>query len=386
MPDPQNPLPGDQPPGDSPPSGPPPISELPTGPPPTPAEPTEAGDAEHVSVRDVLSQRGFNVDQFPDDDQLLDHLVGQVQQAQQVPHLTRLAQQAQQMAPYMNDFYQFMDDRQRAAQPAAPAEPEPEPYWPAAPEWNPQWEQMLKVDQDQNSPTYGEIVSKSGARQDLVAKYHAHQDYEKERMAVLLRDPYAAIESKLAERDKTGEARTREIFSEMFGQQQQQQAANSNVLANEDWLYQRGPNGQALVDQQTGQPAFTQEGHVFYSLLQECAAMGISDQNHAWQAAMRMLPGTLAQMGLLRPAAGNGDQPGAQPGAQPQQPPISTLSPREQANQRFVAEALVPQPNRGQTVVSAAQPHGPTQNALRSFEQIAAEEAAQVGIDLNPRG
>jgi hypothetical protein len=330
-----------------------------------------------------LSQRGFAVDQFPEDDQLLDHLVGQMQQAQQVPHLTQLAQRAQQMEPYLQDFYRYMDERQKAAQPAAP---EPEPYWPEPPEWNRQWEQYLKVDQDPNSPTCGQVVAESGARPDLVAKYHAHQDYEKERLAVLLRDPYAAIEPKLAERDKTGEERTREIVGEMIAQQQQQQSANSNVLANQDWLYQRGANGQPMVDPQTGQPAFTQEGHVFYSLLQECAAMGITDQNYAWQAAVRMLPGTLAQMGLLRPAAGNGDQPGAQPGAQPQQTPVSTLSPREQANQRFVAEALVPQPNRGQTVVSAAQPHGPTQNSLRSYEQIAAEEAAQVGIDLNPRG
>ena len=339
--------------------------------------PIETGETEQVSFRDVFSQRGFDVSQFPDDDQLMDYVAAQVQEARQVPQLRQLAQFGQQVSPFADEFYKWLDEKQKVQQAAAvPATPEPEPYWPAAPEWTPQWEQLLRVDQDQNSPTYGEIVAKSGARPDLVAKYHEYQDFQKNQMRLLLQDPYAAIEPKLTQREKAQEVRIREIVAEMQQQQQQQQAANSAVLANQDWLYQWGPNGQPLFNPQTGQPALSQEGTVFRDLLQYSDSIGVTDPNLAWDNAMKALPGTLAQMGLLRTQPGNGTPAGGQDTA------TQTPSPRQAANDRFVSQALAYQPNRGQTVLSAAEPNGSSQNPGLSFEQVAKQEAAKLGISF----
>ena len=351
---------------------------------------------EQQSVRDALQQRGFPVEQFPEDEQLLDYLVQQTVAASNIPQLQQLAQQAQ---------AQQQGGAQQAAtgqQPATPAKPAAKPYWDKPPEWDPQLENFLteKNGVVQVRPEYVAVVDPS-----LPRRYMEFQDWRKRAVNKLLVDPAETIWPGVAEK-------AREIAREEIRQQQnefeQRQFAQAFAADNDPWLYAHDAQGRRLSDPVTGRHVFSREGQVFGGLLQQAAMQGLSDPRASAQWAMMALPSALAQLGYVpqqpqqappaqpqmvpieqlgmaqgQPGLQAGTPP-AYPGFQPQQPPAQPQLPQS-PNDRFLTNAMIQQlsaPGRGGSVAAASSPipAGPPQNTLIDPRTMMTQLCQQLGI------
>jgi hypothetical protein len=321
-----------------------------------------------VDFRTALQQRGFGVERFADDEQLIDALVNSHTNYQRIsgslPHYQAAMQQMQQLAPHWDEIKALLESKAQKAQ--QPPEPE-KPYWEPAPEWDEKWESYLTVDSET-----GQIVPKDPrvTSPDLVQKYQQRRDWERAALKKLLADPAAAV---LPGIEKQIMAKVEEAMAGQFSRRQEEQFANNFVLANQDVFYEKDSQGRTLTDPMTGAPVLTPLAQSFGQWDQMLFAGGLRDATVRAQVAMSMA------MASANTAPG-----------QPAAPPLTSAATPEAVSgngdvhkQNFISAATSGAqraPNRGGSLArgAAAVP----QNPDLSFDQLLRQNARQRGFNV----
>jgi hypothetical protein len=314
-------------------------------------------------VRSLVTGLGYDVTGLTDE-QVTQGAMQMVQQAGQ------LLQENQQ---YQALLAQQAAAGQQPQEPEAPSVAEEEPYWPQGPEWDPSWERQIVPDPD------GKLAA---ADPTILAKYDARNAFLKRTLERLADGgPWEAVQ-KPYQQDR--EALKKEVLEEARKQTQEdlqayrnQQLQQSIILENQDVLYSVNPQtGRPMVNPQTGQPILSPQGQLIAQHIQFLESSGVTDPTAQFQIAMQM--------------AGNGQQvqqPGQQPAPPsgypplPQQPTAPPQSPRQMANDQFLAQAAHG-PNRDGSLTASQGPQAPAQTAYPSFGQIADYLAQQRGIPM----
>ena len=300
--------------------------------------------------RDQLqTEFGIDTKSWDSDDRVVDLLrYVRDQSAQQ----QQLAAYGQRYLSQAEQYEKWLAEQQQAKQPAPASEPASKPYWPEPPQWNPADEQYLARDAE------GRVVATNG-NPLLVDKYNAMQQWRKDRLDALLRDPVEAQWSGIEQRlNKMFEERGF-ISRKDIDAQKESEFAQSFLLAHRGWLYQNDPNGQPITDQ-LGQPVFSQAGLHFTRVVQQLQQAGVAN------------PAVQADIALQLTAAqfqGNGQQAPA---------PQTTATPGVDPKERFLSGAGH-SPNRSGTISQSAMPHVP-QNGSMTFREMLREDARLAGI------
>lgn len=349
----------------------------PTTPPIEPPAPTEA-----VSFRDALSEKGHDLSQFQDDEALLKHIEGQLKLAEQVPQLQQSARYMEYLAPYADKIEQLVQAESQPGtvqtQPAvapAPTEPVAEAdYWDKSPEWDPAWrEQITTETAPDGSQT---LVCRAGARPDLVTKYHARRDWEQRQSDKLLEDPAAAVRPGLKSDFDALREDFRTIAREELNTYRQQQYDNAFVMENQEWLYQKGADGQPLIDQQTGQSVLSSQGMAFGNIASQLGTAGL-DPALVPQVAMQLALGT---------PLGQQTSPASVPN--PSVTPVpgqAAPSTAEAHKEQFLTTALRGAghvPNRAGTLAPGSEPNPPAQNSELDARAMLTQVAKQMGVQF----
>jgi hypothetical protein len=294
--------------------------------------PSGAGDGGYLSVRDALANYGLDVrQQFQDDHQALQHLVGVAQQWQQAQQMLPYAQQYMRHA---GQFQQWMAQQQQAAQ---QAQTQQQSWW-KAPEYDPSWSQKLMRD-----PQTGEIKALPGQDPSIVGKYLAWVDHQRGFMDKFAQDPIGAIRPGI---EQLVREQAQQLIQQHLGQFQERSLAQQVLQQNADWMYdQSGP-----INPQTGMPPLTPLGRQYAQYIFRAESMGITNTRDQHEYALGFLQRDYA-LGQLQ---GQGQQPGNPSPAQ-QQP----VAPGANA----AAQQFLQQARQG-----AANPAAPAQNVNGNYQ------------------
>ena len=312
---------------------------------------------------------------FESDEALFDHLARQQELASQVPSLQQLAQYGQALLPYDQQIAELIQSQRSPIQPqptaAAPAQQEP--YWPKPPEWDQAWQQRLGRD-----PQTGEVT---GSPVDL-QRYQAYQDWQRNALERLIRDPYEAIAPRLQQDYKSQMEMARRVAREELSAYQQEQAINGFVLDNQAWIYQKGADGRPMIDRQSGQPVFSQDGVAFsqaVSLLERAGANVALIPQLATQMVFGHRDPTAPQAQAAYPAAPPSSTASPSAAPLPSAPLSLPVPPAEATKQQFIA-GVIAEANRAGSLAAAAQPGGPAQHLEEDPVEMLRRDFAQAGI------
>lgn len=318
-----------------------------TIPSPAPYSPAPAPTPEPapLTVRDALANYGLDLrPHFDNDHAVLQHLVGQLREAQSLREQANYGREYQQ---YAEQFRTWQRQQQAEAQRAATQQ---QPNWWKAPEYDPKWAQQIMRD-----PTSGELRPVPGAPHDVVQKYVAFAQHQQEFQTKFAQDPIGAIKPGL---EQMMHQVASNLIQQHFGQYQEQTTANGLVNQNAEWLYERLPNG-AIATDRTGQRVFTPLGQRYAAHAQNSIQMGIrtTEQQHSYAMAM-----------LERDYLMHQRQAGSQAQQQPQAPaqPQAPLAQGNPANAAYLQRAAQQQQApAGNVNGSVQQPNGVSQRGLQ---------------------
>lgn len=246
----------------------------------TSAAPAGTGAGEEVwqSLREAAQQRGYSFDPTVTDDwAALEHLIKQAalakRQAEEARQSDIYAQLGRQLAPQAEQIQQYL--RQRQQTPSRPA-------W-QAPEWDQRWAPLLERD-----PNTGLLIGKDPrVPQEIVAKANEYFQWREG----FDRDPAAVINGMVEERAKEIAEKT---FQSQFQSYQNESAIQKILSDNASWMYQRGPDGQALKDY-AGNYMPTPVGTAYIENLRMISQAGVTDPVKQDALAQQLTRGALAQ-------------------------------------------------------------------------------------------
>jgi len=273
------------------------------------------------SIQDVIRRFGRPdlVQQFPDDQALLQHLLLQAQQAQTLAPLARYGERVAGNWPAVEQFLaQQQQTQQRQAQ-----DPWWKPLW-NPPEYNPAWEQQIGRD------AQGNLIPLQGAPPDIVNKYLNYQQFRKATVDKMMANPFEFFEpaiTQLARRE------AQQIAQQQLQQHNDRQFATNFIQQNADWLCQKDQSGQPMWNKDaTGQmvPVLSDWGQKFAGYVRDAAGMGIGDPAKQQQYALGL---TQRDWALANPQAILAQQQPVQQPVQQQQQVQQQLTPAQQAQQ-----------------------------------------------------
>lgn len=305
---------------------------------------------QYVGIRDALRNYGLDPSQFPDDHAALQHLASAYRQQ---GDLSQLAQYGRQ---YMQHADQFQAWRQQQAAQQQQAQQQQQSWW-KKPEFDPSWASKLTRD-----PATGEIKAVAGADPGLVQKYLAWTEHQRGFLDKFAQDPIEAIKPGLIDI-------ARQVAQEMVGQHlggfQEKQAAQSIIQQNASWIHEHDANGRAVIDPQTGRPAFSPYGRAYAGYVQQAEQMGLRDvQSQHNFALTNVQRDYLARQYVGQQQGGNAQQQG------------------QAAKDQFLANAAANRPNVGANGVngSTGAPANPAGiNNLRSLQDLMMKNLAANG-------
>lgn len=296
-----------------------PSSQVPqsSSPGPAPSGPPDGSsvgqDSGFTSIRDHVAGLGLRdvASRYETDESFVQHLVQQYQAAQQS---AQLAPYAQRYLQHANDFESYLSERQRRLQ--EQSQQQSKKWW-SPPEYNPAWSRFVTRDEQGNLA----LVPGSGATPDILPKFAAYDQYRRDFVERLTHNPEETLTPLIHER--AAEV-VQHALQQHLGVFQEQSRAKEFLGNNSQWLYQAGPAG-GYVRDNDGRMVLSENGQVFASLVYEAEQMGMDTVAKQQRYAARILS-----------AAGRYGVP--QGVASPQAPgqPHQQLSQNDQLKQAFL--------------------------------------------------
>lgn len=223
---------------------------------PTPASP------EYTDLLEILRQQAPDLaGRFTDGNQALAHLLAERARAAEFSRLAPYAQE------YLRHAPQFQEWRRQQQQAQADARAK-QSQWFKAPEFDPRWRDAIYQD-----PQSGELKVKAGFPPDLVQRYTAAVQHQRDFLDRFAFDPISAIKPGL-------EQLVKELVGPMMQQQvggyAEQQQAGGFVRENASWLFQNGAPGGPL----------SEWGQKFAGYVQQAESLGLRTVQQQQQYAM----------------------------------------------------------------------------------------------------
>lgn len=238
--------------------------------------------------------RNYGVDltgRFQDDQSALQHLAMAYQQNQQNSELARYGQE------YLRNASEFQA-WQRARQEEQTRLQQNQNNWWKAPEWDASWANQIMRD------SQGNLVPAPGAPVDVVQKFTAFANHQRQFMERFSQDPIQAIRPGI---EQVAQQVAQQIVEERMTAFREQNAAQSFVQEHSGWLHARDQQGNVIADPRTGRPALSDLGQRFLGYVNQAQQIGLRDvasqQAHALGLVQRDY--ALAQMQAGRGVAGN---------------------------------------------------------------------------------
>ena len=250
-----------------------------------PASETATAQTGWQSIREAATALGYQgAAQFTDDQQLLAHLLRQQELAQRTDYFSRLGQQ---LVPHAGRIQQLLQTPQPGAQPQRAA-------W-TPPEWNDRW--ALLVEQD---PSSGVYISKPGVDPSVGQKVNEYVTWQEQ----FRRDPAQYIQPMVEQKARE---LARSEFQTLFAERETRAAVEHIHQANQDWLYQKTPDGQAFARNYRNELQFTPAGARYFQLVQDLDRSGVKDARTQDRFARQLLAAEVAQVAPAT-TAGRGQQ------------------------------------------------------------------------------
>ncbi len=319
-----------------------------------------------------------------------------------MPQQEQLAQYGRRYVEHQGDFEEFL--KQKQAQQQAEQAKLQKPKW-EVPEFDPEWMNAVKI--DENS---GRYVAKDWGNPVIADKVNKYLTWKQQAADRLIREPDKLFQE--LNGDWINE-RVQNLLDERFAQVTAKQQAEAFIQQNLQTFYELGPDGQPLPDPRNpGQGKLTPYGQAFAHYANQAHGLGLTDPNVIQQYAMAMLERDVLQQyamamqerDVLQQQLQGQSEQGSQQGqqAQPDQPqqfaqqqqpadnrprdqngrflPLPTRN--EQQKQNFLqrVNGAARQPNRDQTVATAAANEDLPQNANLNFMQLAEIEMRKRGL------
>lgn len=340
-----------------------PAGGAPAEPPPQYTPPSAQQAAEEASFRDGLKELlpSLNLDEYPEDEQLLAHLAQGYQAGSALDQLRPYVQLGQAVAPHWDSFQEWQQSQ--AQQPQAPQDPASlESFFGNPPEFDTAWYSQITYDDN------GNPIPRPGARPDIISKIREYNDWRESAVDKLLKNPHEFFEHYWKPRFSEFQQNI-EFERQTRAQREQQQVIQSWIDSNSGWLYQHN-NGQRMVNPQNGQPQWSPAGLLCAKKYQELVTQGLTDPQTALEAAKAMTVGSQPQQPF---------QPPSQPPMQPNQPP---QSPQEAFLQPPVGQPGTPghHDRSGSVPTQSGFPNQPPQNPYLDFGEALRENARRQGI------
>jgi hypothetical protein len=220
-----------------------------------------------VGVRDFANQRGVDLSAYGDDEAALNYLMSVAQRAQQADVYTQLGRQ---LAPQAQQIQQYLQQQQQPA-------PQPD-YLP--PSMDDRWLSMVEQD-----PATGLVFGKPGTPPQIVDAVNKRIAWQRD----FNNNPAQFF-------DRHMQAQMPNLVNQMVNQRlaqfSQQQAIDSILHANAEWLYQRDQSGNMLQGPQGYVP--TPHGQRYIQYVSTLQRSGILDPRVQDELARRLTFGEIA--------------------------------------------------------------------------------------------
>lgn len=325
-----------------------------------PAPPTTA-----AGVREAFAARGYDVQNFQDDQQFIETIESGLSQLNELPQLQQLAEYGKK---YLNE--------QSQGEPVS--EPPPESYTdinqaPAGnwqpPEFDSAWDNLLTL--DESSGQY--IPVNEHVNPTVAQKANEYKDWMRDQGQQFWKNPYEFMQNGLQGwientiDSRVGQMADRKQYSEEVDHFLDQNAAS---------LYNLDEQGNIMHDPVTGDESLTPQGHALKNYAEQARTSGMRDPREIQKYAV----GMLERDSLLQHNVQLQQQQQQQ---YEMQQPMTPEQVNQQQKETFVSRAL-PQgagyaPNHDATVASAAEA-GIPQNGESSFFDMAVPEMMNMGI------
>lgn len=323
-------------------------------------------------VREAFAARGYDVQNFQDDQQFIETIESGLTQLNDLPEL-------QQLAEYGKQFLREQSQGGQAqGEPVSEAPPEsytdinqgPAANW-QPPEFDSEWDNLLTLD-----AASGQYIPVNEHVNPAVAqKANEYKDWMRDQGQNFWKNPYEFMQNGLQDWiENTIDNRVGQISDRQQYTQEVDQFLNENAGS----LYHLDEAGNILHDPVTGEESLTPQGHALKNYAEQARSSGMRDPRAIQEYAV----GMIERDNLLHHNVQLQQYTQQQYDNQMQQP-MTPEQVNEQQKEAFVSRAL-PQgagyaPNQDATVASAAEA-GIPQNGESSFFDMAVPEMMNMGI------
>jgi hypothetical protein len=242
------------------------------------------------SILDRLQALGIQ-GKFENEDKALEYLASQAKQAEAQRGYANLGMQFSELqrTPQWQAYLEHLQAQQRPQQPTPAAAPPQQPAAPQgfqykAPDFNQAWLDLITQDE------HGNLVGIPGTEQGLAQKVLDWQRFVRDKSTEFFRDPgafmrpfvdqYGLIPSPEQRRAEL-QAIVGEMLQAHFGQQQTQTAAEKALAEVDAWAWERGLDGQPVVDA-TGRKTLSADGYRYHQELEKLAYLPSLEDRHRY--------------------------------------------------------------------------------------------------------
>lgn len=327
---------------------------------PTPADSAStappAAVSEYTDLRDLAAQVSPDLaERFTDSNALASYLLQAERERRE------LAARLQGADPILRDYSQnasefrrWREEQQRAQQEKQAREAQ----WFKAPEWDARWRSMLEQD-----PQTGQLRPRADAPPDVVQKYLAGVQHQRDFLEKFAFDPVGAIKPGIQQLIREEASR---LVGEQVGQVYQRQQVSEFIKSN-PWIVERTPDGGERL---------SAWGQRLQSHVERAQQLGITNLQAQQDYAMALIQADWARAQAQQQQAPAQQAPAAPVAAAPAEQPLSA---NEQQKRAFAAQPAAHSGNRsGGSAEGGA--HAAGRNRRPNLQNRMAEEFYRAGL------
>lgn len=291
--------------------------------------------------------------------------------ARDLPQLQQLAQIGQQVQPHMEEFRQWLAEKNGGQQARPSSQPrvnpaQPNNEWMPLPEFDPAWNGMVEYD-EQGMP----MRAKNGAALDLPQRIAAYNSARSKRGEEIVNNFPQLVQQFAA---PLIQQQVAEQFNQLMAAREQSQFVADAISSNEDWMFDLDPITHQRQRDFYGNPVLTQDGINYQREIATLQQLGLTDKTLTPQAQHWLAMRLIGKLGGPTTAA-TPSTPVAQP------TPVDPKNTRQQQlidNQRTAATRNA---NRGGSATNERPGQlAPTQNESLNAGKLLKEVFAAAGV------